>query len=148
MTKLLLIQGANMEWLGLREPEHYGTTSAAELDAMLQVEAKRRGITLDIRYTNIEGEAITWIYAAVRQGLDGLLFNPAGFIHTAFALRDCIRGTKVPAVEIHMTNIDKRGFHSATAEAAVGMVMGFGIDSYFVGLEAMMRHLAKAKDGQ
>lgn len=141
--KLLLIQGANMEYLGKRQPELYGRTTAAELDAMLQAEAKRRGLTLDIRYTNIEGEAITWCYAADRASCDGLLYNPAGFTYAGYALRDCLKALTMPAVEIHMTNIERRGMHSVTAEAAVGVVAGFGVDSYFVALEAMLRHLAK-----
>ncbi len=141
--KLLLIQGANMEYLGKRQPELYGTTTAAELDVMLQAEAARRGISLDIRYTNLEGEAITWAYQAEREGCDGLLINPAGFTYAGFALRDCLKALKMPAIEIHMTNIERRGMHSVTAEAAVGAVMGFGIDSYFVAIEAMLRHLAK-----
>jgi 3-dehydroquinate dehydratase II len=145
MTKLLLIQGANMEWLGQRQPELYGTTTAAQLDEMLLAEAKRRGITLDIRYSNIEGEAINFIYAAVREGLDGLLFNPAGFHYAGHSLCDCLRGIKVPAIEIHITNIDTRGMHSVTAKAAVGMISGFGLDSYFLAIDAMMRHLAKTK---
>ncbi|MEQ1614237.1 MAG: type II 3-dehydroquinate dehydratase [Hyphomicrobiaceae bacterium] len=141
--KLLLIQGANMEYLGKRQPELYGTTTAAELDAMLQAEATRRGITLDIRYTNLEGEAITWCYQADRAGCDGLLLNPAGFTYAGYALRDCLKALTMPAIEIHMTNIEKRGMHSATGEAAVGAVMGFGVDSYFVALEAMVRLLTK-----
>ena len=145
MTKLLLIQGANMEWLGQRQPELYGTTTATQLDEMLLAEANRRGITLDIRYSNIEGEAINFIYAAVREGLDGLLFNPAGFHYAGHSLCDCLRGIKVPAIEIHITNIDTRGMRSVTAKAAVGMISGFGLDSYFLAIDAMMRHLAKTK---
>ena len=145
MTKLLLIQGANMEWLGQRQPELYGTTTATQLDEMLMAEAKRRAITLDIRYTNIEGEAISWIYEAVRAGLDGLLYNPAGFHYAGHSLCDCLRGIKVPAVEIHITNIDTRGMHSVTAKVAVGMISGFGLDSYFLAIDAMVRHLAKSK---
>ena len=136
MTKLLLIQGANMEWLGQRQPELYGTTTATQLDEMLMAEAKRRAITLDIRYTNIEGEAISWIYEAVRAGLDGLLYNPAGFHYAGHSLCDCLRGIKVPAVEIHITNIDTRDMHSVTAKAAVGMISGFGLDSYFLAIRA------------
>ena len=145
MTKLLLIQGANMEWLGQRQPELYGTTTATQLDEMLLAEANRRGITLDIRYSNIEGEAINFIYAAAREGLDGLLFNPAGFHYAGHSLCDCLRGIKVPAIEIHITNIDTRGMRSVTAKAAVGMISGFGLDSYFLAIDAMMRHLAKTK---
>ena len=78
---ILLIQGANMEWLGHRQPELYGTTTAAELDAIVRAEAKRHGVDLDIVYTNLEGEAISRIYAAARAGVDGLLMNPAGFLY-------------------------------------------------------------------
>jgi 3-dehydroquinate dehydratase II len=141
--KLLLIQGANMEYLGKRQPEIYGRTTAAELDAMLMTEAARRKIELKIRYSNIEGEAINFIYEADRAGWDGLLMNPAGFHYAGHSLRDCLRGISMPMIEIHISNIDKRGMRSVTAEAAVGMISGFGLDSYFLAIEAMTRHLAK-----
>ena len=139
--KLLLVQGANMEWLGRRQPELYGTTTAAELDAMLLARARELGVTLEIVYTNVEGEAVSAIYRAMRAGLDGLLFNPAGFLHAGYALRDCLRSIDVPAIEIHMTNIEKRGFGSITAEAAVGSIAGFGTDSYRLALDAMAARL-------
>lgn len=141
MTKLLVIQGANMEWLGRRQPELYGTTTAATLDARLHREAGRREVTLDIRYTNLEGEAIGWLYEAAREPVDGILINPAGFLHAGYALRDCLRGIEVPCIEVHITNIERRGLHSVTAEAALGYVAGFGLNSYFVALDAMLRHL-------
>jgi 3-dehydroquinate dehydratase II len=143
-TRLLLVQGANMEWLGRREPAVYGTTTAAELDALLRAEAERRSVLLDIVYTNVEGEAISRIYAGVRNGIRGILINPAGFLYAGYALRDCLRGAGVPAVEIHLTNIDRRGMHSVTAEAAIGMVTGFGVDSYILAMDAMLRHLDRA----
>ena len=136
--KLLLVQGANMEWLGKRQPELYGTTTAAELDAMLLGRARELGVDLEIVYTNVEGEAVSAIYRAMRAGLDGLLFNPAGFLHAGYALRDTLRSIDVPAIEIHMTNIEKRGFGSITAEAAVGMIAGFGVDSYLLALDAIV----------
>ena len=139
--KLLLVQGANMEWLGKRQPELYGTTTAAELDAMLEARARELGVDLEIVYTNVEGEAVSAIYRAMRAGLDGLLFNPAGFLHAGYALRDCLRSIDVPAIEIHMTNIEKRGFGSITAEAAVGSIAGFGTDSYRLALDAMVQRL-------
>ena len=140
--KLLLVQGANMEWLGKRQPELYGTTTAAELDAMLLGRARELGVDLEIVYTNVEGEAVSAIYRAMRAGLDGLLFNPAGFLHAGYALRDTLRSIDVPAIEIHMTNIEKRGFGSVTAEAAVGSIAGFGVDSYRLALDAMVKRLA------
>lgn len=139
--KLLLIQGANMEYLGRRQPELYGTTTAKELDAAIRRRAKELGVSVEILYTNTEGEAVSAIYKADRAKADGLLFNPAGFLHAGHALRDCLRSISMPAIEIHMTNIEKRGFGSVTAEAAVGMIAGFGTDSYLLALEAMVGRL-------
>jgi 3-dehydroquinate dehydratase-2 len=143
--KLLLIQGANMEYLGRRQPDLYGTTTAKELDSILRRQARSLGVTLEILYTNTEGEAVTAIYRADRAGVDGILFNPAGFLHAGHALRDCLRSISAPAIEIHMTNIEKRGYRSATAEAAVGMIAGFGVDSYLLALETMVLRLQKGR---
>lgn len=145
--RIMLIEGANMEWLGHRQPELYGTTTLDELHGMLSSDAGRRGIALDVRVTNLEGEAISWIYEAARAGFDGVLLNPAGFLYAGYALRDCLRGVDLPVIEVHMTNIERRGMHSVTAEAADGMVMGLGLDSYLVGLDAMVRLLARRAQG-
>jgi 3-dehydroquinate dehydratase-2 len=126
-----------MAYLGKRQPEIYGSTTAAELDDILHKHAGSRGYTLEIFYTHIEGEAIERIYKAMDDGIDGLVINPAGFLHAGFALRDCLRSFKPPLVEVHMSNIDKRGLHSVTAEAARGIVAGFGIRSYLMGLDAV-----------
>ena len=134
-----------MEWLGKRQPELYGTTSAAELDAILLKRAGELKVDLDIFYTNVEGEAVKAIYAAQRAGLDGLLFNPAGFLHEGHALRDCLKAIDAPAIEIHMTNIEKRGRCSITAESAVGVIAGLGVNSYLLALDAMVDRLRKAK---
>jgi len=137
-VRILLIQGANMEWLGNRQPELYGTTTAAELDAVVDAEADRLGVTLETSYTNIEGEAIDRIYRAARDGVDGLLMNPAGFLYAGYALRDCLRGVRLPYVEVHMTNIERREMRSVLAAEADGIVVGLGIDSYRFGLQALM----------
>jgi 3-dehydroquinate dehydratase-2 len=139
--KLLLIQGANMEYLGHRQPELYGTTTAKELDAILRRQARSLDVALEIFYTNTEGEAVTAIFKADGAGIDGVLFNPAGFLHAGHALRDCLKSIRAPAIEIHITNIEKRGYGSVTAEAAVGMIAGFGVDSYVLALEAMVARL-------
>jgi 3-dehydroquinate dehydratase II len=140
--KLLLIQGANMEYLGRRQPELYGTTTARQLDRLLDQRARQLGVALDIFYTNTEGEAVSAILKADRAGIDGVLFNPAGFLHAGHALRDCLRSIRAPAIEIHMTNIEKRGYGSITAEAAAGFIAGFGVDSYRLALEAMVARLS------
>jgi len=85
---------------------------------------------------------VSAIFRADRQGIDGVLFNPAGFLHAGHALRDCLKSIKAPAIEIHMTNIEKRGYGSITAEAAVGVIAGFGVDTYLLALEAMVARLA------
>ena len=145
MKKILLIQGANMAYLGKREPEIYGSTTAAELDRMLQRHARARGFKLDICYTHVEGEAIGRVYRAADEGVDGLLMNPAGFIHAGYALRDCLRSMRFPYVEVHMSNIDKRGLHSVTAETARGVIAGFGLNSYLMGLDALLELTGGAK---
>ena len=142
MPKILLIQGANMAYLGRRQPELYGKTSAKELDAMLQAHAAAKQVALDIFYTHVEGEAIRRIYDAVDAGVQGLVMNPAGFTYAAYALRDCLRAIPFPYVEVHMTNLDKRGVHSVTAEAALGVITGFGTQSYVWGIDALLHHLA------
>ena len=139
--ELLLIQGANMEHLGRRQPELYGTTTAKELDALLRRQARALDVALDILYTNIEGEAVSAILEADRARIDGVLFNPAGFLHAGHALRDCLKSIRAPAIEIHVTNIEKRGYGSVTAAAAVAVIAGFGVDSYVLALQAMVSRL-------
>lgn len=143
--KILVVQGANMARLGKRQPEIYGTTTAVELDDIMHKHAASRGYTLEIFYTHIEGEAIERIYKAVDDGIDGLVVNPAGFLHSGFALRDCLRSFKPPLVEVHMSNIDKRGLHSVTAEAARGVIAGFGIRSYLMGLDAVAHLISEER---
>ena len=145
MTRVLLVQGANMAYLGKREPEIYGTTTAAELDALLQRQARERGCELEVYYTHIEGEAIARIYRAADDGVDGLLMNPAGFTYAGYALRDCLRALRIPCVEVHISNIEKRGFKSVTAEAARGVIAGFGLNSYTLGLDALLALIGAGK---
>lgn len=142
------MQGANMAYLGKREPEIYGTTTAAELDQILQRHARTHGIELEIFYTHIEGEAIARIFRAADEGVDGLLMNPAGFIHAGYALRDCLRAVRIPCVEVHISNIDKRGLRSVTAAAARGMIAGFGLSSYTMGLDALLALIGKGTPGK
>jgi 3-dehydroquinate dehydratase-2 len=136
--KVLLVQGANMQSLGQRQPGLYGRTTARQLDRLLRRHARRRGVELDILYTSHEGEAVAAIQAAERAGIDGILFNPAGFLHAGRALADCLRWADLPAIEIHVTNIEKRGRRSVTAGAAVGTIAGFGVESYVLALDAMV----------
>lgn len=133
-----------MSYLGKRQPEIYGTTTADELDAMLHEHAQSSGYELEIFYTHIEGEAIGRIYQAVEDGVAGLIMNPAAFIFAGYPLRDCLRAIPIPYVEVHMTNIDQRGIKSLTAETARGMITGFGTRSYVLGLDALAAILRKS----
>ncbi len=148
MPQILLIQGPNMSYLGKRQPELYGRTTAAQLDAMLKAHARSKKYKLDIFYTHSEPAAIERLYGAAQEGCDGVVMNPAAFLFAGYALRDCLRAVPFPYVEVHMTNIEKRGLHSILAETAVGMIAGFGVQSYLLGLEAMLDHLEKAKTGR
>jgi 3-dehydroquinate dehydratase-2 len=141
MQRILLVQGANLVYLGKREQEFYGTTTPDELDSMVQGHAKTKGYALDIFYTNIEGEAINRIYQSAESGVDGLVMNPAGFSYVGYALKDCIKGTGLPYVEVHISNIEKRGIPSVLASVATGVIYGFGIYSYILGLEAILNIL-------
>ena len=145
MPKILLIQGPNLSYLGRRQPEIYGRTSAAQLDAMLREHARANKYELDIFYTHSESAAIERLYRAVDEKIDGLVMNPAAFIFAGYALRDCLRAVPFPYVEIHITNIEKRGIHSLLAETAVGLIAGFGMNSYLLGLEAMLEHLSRQR---
>jgi 3-dehydroquinate dehydratase-2 len=144
MAKILLIQGSNMSLLGIRQPEIYGSTTAAELDVMLMDYAKVKGFELEIFYTNSEGACIDRIIRAYHDKVDALVMNPGGFSYSAKAIGDTIRGVRIPYVEVHMANHYFRGIHSPIADAAQGVVMGLGIQVYFLGLDAAL-YLASQK---
>jgi 3-dehydroquinate dehydratase II len=148
MVKILLLQGANLTFLGRREPEIYGSTTPPDLDAMLRRHAHDHAYQLEIFYTNIEGEAINRIYQAVDEGFDGLVMNPAGFTYAGFALKDCIKGAGLPYVEVHISSIAKRNIHCVLSDVAEGMITGFGIYSYILGLDAMLEILQKRTTGR
>ena len=141
MTSILLIQGPNLSYLGKREPEHYGTMTAAQLDEACRDHARRRGYELDIFYTHVEGFAIERIYKAVDEKKDALVMNPAGRSYAGYAVRDCLKAVApvLPYVEVHIRHIDNIGLHSVPVAAARGSVFGFGAPlSYFLGLDAAL----------
>lgn len=141
MFKILLLQGANLNYLGKREPAIYGATTADELNAMLHRHAENKGYALDIFYTNVEGEAINRIYRAVDERFDGLVMNPAGFTYAGYALKDCVKGAGLPYVEIHISNIHKRRIESVLSDASEGVITGFGVYGYLLALDAMLHLL-------
>ena len=144
MAKILLIQGSNMSLLGIRQPERYGKTSAAELDRMLLDYAKAKGFELEIFYTNSEGECIDRIIKAYHAKVDALVMNPGGFTYYGRAIGETIKGVSMPYIEVHIANHFERNVHSVIAEVAQGIIMGLGIQGYFLGLDAAL-HLASNK---
>ena len=143
MPTIWVLQGANLNLLGIRQPEIYGRTSAAELDAQIRDYAKQRGCTVEIHYTNIEGELINLVHTAHFQGVDALVMNPGGFTHAGYALRDALLGVELPCVEVHISNLYVRGFVSAPGPASRGIIMGFGLDGYLLGIDAALRIVAQ-----
>lgn len=139
-----VIHGPNLRLLGTREPEIYGHTTLAQLNGQLETEAARLGCTLQIVQSNHEGEILDWIEAQAPQ-VDGFLINPAALTHTSVALRDALLGVGRPFVEVHLSNVQAREpfrHHSYLSDIAVGVVYGFGSDSYLFGLRGLRNHLA------
>ncbi|MDP6069723.1 MAG: type II 3-dehydroquinate dehydratase [Alphaproteobacteria bacterium] len=143
---MLVLNGANMNWLGKREPEFYGTRTLEEVNALVAARAAERGCSVEFFQSNVEGLAMDRIYAAAEAGVDGLLMNPAGFSHAGYALRDCLRAVRLPYVEVHMSNTEARGIEPVTSGEAVGVVAGLGANSYLVGLDALLGVIAERRE--
>ena len=141
-----MLNGANMNWLGKREPEFYGTRTLEEVNALVAARAAERGCSVEFFQSNVEGLAMDRIYAAAEAGVDGLLMNPAGFSHAGYALRDCLRAVRLPYVEVHMSNTEARGIEPVTSGEAAGVVAGLGANSYLVGLDALLGVIAERRE--
>lgn len=142
--KILVINGVNMNMLGLREPEKYGTMTLKDLEKELYAFSFELGIDIETFQSNFEGEIVEKIHSA-KDNFDGIIINAGAYTHTSIAIRDAIASIDVPTVEIHMTNIYKREdfrHHSYIAPVCVGQISGFGINSYKLGLKAIVDYLA------
>jgi 3-dehydroquinate dehydratase II len=145
MKRVLVLNGPNLNLLGTREPGIYGTTTLAEIDAKLAKIAKDAGVTLTSYQSNIEGELINRIHAAVGESVDFIIINPAGYTHTSIAIRDAISAVKIPTIEVHLSNIHNREpfrAHSWISGAALGVIAGFGPQSYELALQYAISRLA------
>ncbi len=141
--KILVINGVNMNMLGLREPEKYGTMTLKDLEKELYAFSFELGIDIETFQSNFEGEIVEKIHSA-KDNFDGIIINAGAYTHTSIAIRDAIASIDVPTVEIHMTNIYKREefrHHSYIAPVCVGQISGFGINSYKLGLKAIVDYL-------
>jgi 3-dehydroquinate dehydratase-2 len=140
-----MLQGANMHLQGVRQPEIYGTTTAAELDAMIHGYAAERKIELQIVYTNSEAELIERTSRAATDGFDAIVCNTGSFCYASYPIRDCFAAMSIPIIEVHMSNQLAREIHSVTAAGADGVIMGFGHETYLIGLDVAVRLAAKSK---
>lgn len=146
--KILVINGPNLNMLGKREPEIYGTTTLLEIEKELFEYSKSfGGVELEFFQSNLEGEIVEKIQGAMNV-FDGILINPAAYTHTSVAIADAIKAVNLPAVEIHLSNIqDREDFrkNSFTAPACIGQISGFGKDSYLAALFCLVKYLEKQK---
>lgn len=140
--KFLVINGPNLNMLGTREPEKYGTTTLSDIEKEISVHAKSKNVEVDFYQSNIEGEIVTAIQKA-KDVYDGIIINPAAYTHTSVALRDAILAVELPTVEIHLSNIHTREefrHHSYTAPVCIGQITGFGKFGYIMALDAIINH--------
>ena len=141
MKKILLINGANLNMLGIREPEKYGGKSLKEIEASVIQKGKELGVDVDVYQSNIEGEIVEKIQQALGT-YDGILINAGGYTHTSVVIRDAIAAVKIPTIEVHMTNIHAREeFRHTSLLSGVckAIVAGFGEDSYILALEGLVK---------
>lgn len=142
MKRILVIHGPNLNLLGEREPGIYGDVSFDSLNSQLMEKAKEMGAQCEIFQSNHEGEIIDRLHAA-RKDFDGVVLNAGAYTHYSYAIRDAIAAIKIPVVEVHISNVFARdGFRSNSVIAPVcrGSISGFGLASYFLGMDALIKY--------
>jgi 3-dehydroquinate dehydratase-2 len=142
MPHILIIHGPNLNLLGTREPEVYGADTLADIDQQLTQLAEEKKITLQTFQSNSEGDIVSRIQQAARQ-IDFIIINPAAYTHTSVAIRDAFLATRIPFIEVHLSNVyarEKFRQHSYLSDIAIGVISGFAINSYRLALEAASIH--------
>ncbi len=138
-TLIYVLNGPNLNLLGLREPEIYGTTTLDDIAGMLEDRGRELGLEIDLRQSNHEGHLIDWLHEAQAEGARAVLLNAGGYTHTSVALHDAIKSITVPVIEVHLSNPKAREafrHHSYVGLAAVKTVEGHGAQSYLIALDA------------
>jgi 3-dehydroquinate dehydratase-2 len=150
MASVLIMNGPNLNLLGTRKPEVYGTTTLADVEKLCTDAAAALGLDVDFKQSNHEGQLIDWVHetgAAVKAGNSiGAVFNPGAFTHTSVALHDAIEGASLPLIECHISNVHKREefrHHSFISPVASGIVVGFGVHGYVLAIHGL-HHLSQS----
>jgi 3-dehydroquinate dehydratase-2 len=145
--RIAVLHGPNLNLLGVREPDVYGTLTLAQIEAELVRRAEARGAELRSAQTNHEGELIALVQLA-RNWADAIVLNAASYTHTSIGIRDAIEASEVPTVEVHMSNIHAREpfrHVSTIAAVCIGQISGFGANSYYLGLDAALAHVEASR---
>lgn len=141
--RVLVLNGPNLNLLGMREPDIYGHTTLSDIDALCHTTADELGLAVDFRQSNHEGELVTWIQEA-RGTADAILINPAAYSHTSVAIHDALKAVGLPVAEVHLSNIHQREpfrHHSYVSAVAYGVICGFGAAGYRLALHALAEKL-------
>ena len=142
--KILVVNGPNLNLLGRRKVEVYGTITLPEIESRLRKVAEELGVDMNFFQSNSEGALVDRIGEALFDGTDGIVINPAAYTHTSVAVRDALEAVRLPAIEVHISNIHTREEfrnHSVTAPVCVGQVVGLGADGYEWAFRALVRRL-------
>jgi len=146
MPDLLIINGPNLNLLGTREPEHYGSDTLDSINTTLSNLASLNDLSINFAQSNAESELIEHVHNAAKDGVRFIIINPAAFTHTSVALRDALSGVDIPFIEIHLSNVHAREAfreHSYFSDIAVGVISGLGAQGYELALQAAVSHLKK-----
>lgn len=146
--KVLILNGPNLNMLGVREPKHYGHETLADIENMCHKVAEKIGIEIDFRQSNSEGEIITYIQQALNN-FDGIIINPAGYTHTSVAIMDALLAVNLPVIEVHLSNIHKREEFrhiSYVSKISDGIICGLGSYGYELALNAINNIFLKRRE--
>ena len=144
---ILILNGPNLNLLGVREPETYGTDTLADIEEACLERAAALGLAIDFRQSNHEGQLVDWIQEA-RESADGIVINPGGYTHSSVAILDALRASDLPVVEVHLSNIFRREHfrhRSYVSLAANGVICGLGAHGYLLALDAIARLVAESE---
>ena len=142
---VFVLNGPNLNLLGLREPEIYGSDTLADIEERVVARGKQLGLEIDFRQTNLEGQLVDWIQEAGTKA-KGIIINPAAYTHTSVAVHDALKAVGVPTIEVHLSNTYSREdfrHHSYVSPVARGIVMGFGAQGYELALDGLSRIIAR-----